>query len=154
MTAADEADLLLFVGGEPGPGVDPLRGLDTSFARYERGMAAPVGTFHTAKELEMLIGKRRSPNPVDGRSSPTEKRAWHLPRPQLECVEMVARIAKAEGRRLTVVDVNRPGEHQDLIDRWLTPDTTLPVLVRGGGTRLEGIDEFLPRKVGRFIRGP
>jgi len=54
---------------------------------------------------------------------------------------------------VSIVDVNQPAGFQALVARWVGPNDVLPILVRPDGARLEGIEEFGPRRVRRFIRG-
>jgi len=86
------------------------------------------------------------------RSDPSAGRSWHLPPEQVDCINLVLQLARREGRDVTIVDVDRAEGRQDLIDRWVGADDSLPILVRPDGARLKGIEQFVPRKVRQFIR--
>lgn len=145
MAASGGADLFLFVAGEPDTGINSTRDVESSVARRVAGalggrlwLRSPGGTSQLTD---------------DARVSLADERPWHLPPQQIHCVNMVFEIAQGKGRRVTLVDVNRAAGHQDLVDRWVGPDGVLPLLVRLDGTRLEGIEEFVPRKIRRLISG-
>jgi hypothetical protein len=70
------------------------------------------------------------------------------------CVNLVLEAADRVGRAVTLVNVEDPREDQALIQRWVTPDTLLPLLVRFDGATLSGSESFLPRAVKRFVAGP
>jgi hypothetical protein len=77
---------------------------------------------------------------------------WHLPREVIGCVNLVFEVARREGRTVAVVDVSHPGEHQELVDRWVGPDDPLPMLVRSDGAKLGGTDKFAPPILRQFVR--
>lgn len=93
-----------------------------------------------------------SPGPDELEKPPlTDERPWHLPPAQMACVQIVLDAAKRQGRGVVVVDVDRPGEHKDLVDRYVGSNDVLPLLVREDGARLEGEERFAPAEVRRFI---
>jgi hypothetical protein len=55
------------------------------------------------------------------------------------------------GKALKVVDVNRPSGDQGLVQRWVTRETLLPLLVSPNGRRLEGIESFVPSRLKDFL---
>jgi hypothetical protein len=69
------------------------------------------------------------------------------------CVRMAVELAKSTSTALRVIDITRPGDAGDLIQRWVTPETLFPLLVAPDGRRLEGIDWFVPSIVRKFYRG-
>ncbi|MGA7860848.1 MAG: hypothetical protein WCB19_03205 [Thermoplasmata archaeon] len=145
MAAAGGTDLLLFVAGEPGPGADSMRDVETSMVRRMAGSI--VGGW--------WFGAKRGGSRSAGSSPPAhpDDQLWHLPPEQIGCANMVFDIAQRMGRTVALVDANRPAGHQDLVERWVGSDSLLPLLVRRDGARLEGVDEFIPRTVRRFIGG-
>ena len=147
MPAAGAGDLLLFVAGEPDSGVPSVRNASGSFAMRVGGALMPPGLF-------MKPAPGPSPAPDHAKLAPTQERSLHLPPQQIYCVNTVLEAARREGRKVTVVDVDQPAGRQDLVDRWVGPDDVLPLLVRPDGARLEGDENFSPRKVRRFIDGP
>ena len=52
------------------------------------------------------------------------------------------------------MDVNRPGEHLDLVHRVVGPNDVLPILLRPDGARLEGTENFVPDVLSRFLSRP
>ena len=71
------------------------------------------------------------------------------------CVNLVREIAEQRGRSVTVVDVDRPAPDQrPLIERWVRTSDVLPLLVRPDGARLEGLENFEPGTVRKFIDRP
>ncbi|HKN06342.1 MAG: hypothetical protein ABR888_01620 [Thermoplasmata archaeon] len=140
----------LFVAGEPDSGVVSLqKGKTTVFDRVVDtvlpfGGRVPISrSSHPPGDVPPAIG--------EADPSLTEDRPWHLPRQQLLCVDMVLRAARRQRRTVTVVDVNRASAQQGLVDRWVGPNDVLPLLARADGSRLEGIEEFVPQKVRKFI---
>lgn len=146
MAALRGFDLLLFVAGEPDTGPPSLR--DSTIPSSVRliGSIVPLG-------LVMKAAKPTSTDSEQGRFERSEHPAWHLPPAQIHCVNTVFEIAEEEKRELTVVDVDRPKGRQDLVARWVGPDNVLPLLVRPDGARVEGVENFAPERVRRFIRG-
>jgi hypothetical protein len=137
---------LLFVGGEPGPGPESMRDVETSMGR--RMLGSVVGNWWTPR----VPGPSQSG--VAAQAPLPDDLPWHLPPPQIQAANMVFEIADRFGRKVAVVDVNRPGQNQGLVDRWVGTSGILPLLVRSDGGRLEGIEEFVPKKVRRFIGAP
>ncbi|HEY1198813.1 MAG TPA: hypothetical protein VGG32_08845 [Thermoplasmata archaeon] len=157
MSSAGEDEIFLFVAGEPETGVDSLgksmvKSKDGTFGRvveafFPFGARTPISlSAHPPGDIPPAMGEAQPPL--------TDSRPWHLPPQQVQCAEMVLKIARREQRRVTVVDVNRASVHQDAVDRWVGPNDVLPLLVRPDGSRLEGIEEFAPQKIRRFIGRP
>ncbi|MGC2289654.1 MAG: hypothetical protein WA688_07350 [Thermoplasmata archaeon] len=146
MAAAARTDFLLFVAGEPDSGIGSTRDTETSIVRRMAGTV--VGGWWLGPD-----GGSSRPA-ADTQVPPNDGRPWHLPPQQIQCVNLVYEIADDLGRSVAVVDANRTAGRQDLVDRWVGADGLLPLLVRRDGARLQGIEEFVPARVRRFIRGP
>jgi hypothetical protein len=146
MAAAGGLDFLLFITGGGSADLDPLRDVETSIGPRLMGMVAPI------QWVARPTGSGTKSTPTDG-TPPAEGLPRHLPMPEGQCVEMVLEIARKEGRRVTVIDVDRAGERQPLVNRWVGENDVLPLLIRPDGARLEGLEEFLPARVRRFILG-
>jgi hypothetical protein len=144
MAAAAEHDLILFVAGEPDSGVGSLQDSGASFFGRLGGGFAPATMYLGMHEKAAPVGETPPP-------STAQQRAWHLPPGQVDCVNMVLDLAERAGRKVTVIDVNRPLEHEELVHRWVRSDDLLPMLVRSDGPRLMGLEKFVPRKVRQFI---
>jgi hypothetical protein len=142
VAAPTRDDFLLFVGGEPGSS-----GKDLNWTVFQR-----LTSFIFPQSIRWL-SRRLSPARSEDARPPagTEKSSWHLPREAVASVNLVTHIVRRNGRSLTVVDVNRRSGQRALVDRWVTPNTVLPLLVRADGARLEGCDEFIPKRVRRFV---
>jgi len=133
-------DLLLFVGGEPIDPNDPLQQVSASvFARF-------------ANTLLPAVAWSRSPSKVRPADPAATGPPWHLGRQEIFCVNQVLEVAEKLGRSVTVVDVNRAGEQQPLVDRWVGNEDILPILVRPDGERLEGSENFSSSILRKFIR--
>lgn len=52
---------------------------------------------------------------------------------------------------MKVVDVHRPAGDHDLVERWVTRETPLPLLVSPNGGRLQGIESFVPSRLKHFL---
>ena len=145
MIAATPLGLILFVAGEPDPGIPSIR--DTRVHLVDRmiGMSA-AGNFSTVPP------PGPGPSTRDEQSLPPGEPPWRLPPEQIHCVNTVLEMAKREGSTVTVVDVDRAGDRQHLVDRWVEEDQVIPLLVRADGSKLGGIENFTPRKVRWFIR--
>ncbi len=151
MTSAGEGDLLLFVAGEPDSGVGSLQNGKTNVFDRVIDAALPFGG-------HIPVSRSSSPPgavPPLGEADPsmTDDRPWHLPPQQLRCVDLVLQLARRQRKRVTVVDVNRAGAQQPLVDRWVGANDVLPLLVRPDGARLGGVEQFVPQRVRRFL-GP
>jgi hypothetical protein len=146
MAAVGVPDLVLFVAGEPDSRIDPGRDVQTTLPGRFAGMFIPS---------QWWIGGRSkysAPEVIEPASA--DGLPWHLPRQEVMCVNMVLEVARRNGRNVTVVDVNRAAEYQPLVDRWVTPADVLPLLVRPDGARLEGLENFVPQTLRRFLRPP
>ncbi len=98
MAAAGGTDLLLFVAGEPGPGADSMRDVETSMVRRMAGSI--VGGW--------WFGAKRGGSRSAGSSPPAhpDDQLWHLPPEQIGCANMVFDIAQRMGRTVALVDAN------------------------------------------------
>src|SRR5208282_3026276 len=146
MFGAEGNDLMFFVAGEPDSGAHSVRlggvGLLLRWTsmivpgagRLGPGGAAPPGTQFEQTPL-------------------SDQRAWHLPAQQLICANMVLDAAEHAGRAVTIIDVDRPGDQQSLVERWFGPQDVIPILVRPDGNRIMGVENFSPERVRRFIQG-
>lgn len=129
MVPNDPRRFLLFAGGEPDRGDDG------------RGMASQLGPF---KRLIQLPG-RPDLGPGEG------ELPWQFPVEQRACVRLVLDMARSVGRVVQVVDVNRPAGDRDLVERWVTPETVLPLLISPDGRRREGAESFVPSQIRKFL---
>ncbi|MGI0129399.1 MAG: hypothetical protein ACREDE_01560 [Thermoplasmata archaeon] len=146
MVAAARVDLLLFVAGEPDPGIPSPRDVTLSMGARIWGSLVPVGLVTKPGTGPLYSAESALPPP----SKPV---AWRLPPQQIHCMQAVLDAARREGRTVTVVDVDRSAGRRDLVDRWVGSDDVLPLLVRPDGSRLEGLENFSPRKLRQFIHG-
>jgi len=138
-----ETPLILFVGGEPGPGLPSLHSNQYSFfARGAGGFAPPV--------LMMGLHEPASPPGTPRASDPD---AWHLSPETIDCANLVIDLAERAHTPVTVIDVHRAGTDDELVRRWVNPTDLLPVLVRPDGARLAGPEYFTPGRVRKFIAG-
>jgi hypothetical protein len=144
MAAPGRTDLLLFVAGEPGPPADPMRDVTSSLMRVTGSI---VGDWWRGRK-----GNQSSPT-ASPQSEGVDSATWHLPPQQIQAVNLVFDIAHRMKRSVGLIDVNRPGIHQELVAWWVGPEGVLPLLVRPNGARLQGLEGFTPGKVRRFIQG-
>jgi hypothetical protein len=144
MASLTGLDFLLFVSGRPDPNADVLRDVETSFGSRLVGFFLPVSWRRSSK-----------PKPGAAAPAPTSPDALpaHLAPPEQQCVAMVLDLARREGRRVTVVNVEDPGAHRSRMERWVGANDVLPLLVRPDGGRLEGLEEFQPARVRQFLVG-
>jgi|HubBroStandDraft_1064217.scaffolds.fasta_scaffold14723_6 hypothetical protein len=140
-------DLIMFIAGEPDSGRPSLRQSTVSSLARAVGAAVPLG---------LVMKSSQGPTTVSGTSPSQSYRGtrWHLPPEQVHCINTVLEVAEQEDRKVAVVDVDRSDGRQDLVARWVGPDDVLPLLVRPDGARLQGIENFSPRTVRRFVRRP
>ncbi|MGA8605164.1 MAG: hypothetical protein WB788_08955 [Thermoplasmata archaeon] len=127
-------DLLMFVAGEPGSGENP----GWKYVGFLDG------------SIRQKAGSRPAGDPPPPGALGDEP--WHLPPEMIKHVNVVVGVAHGEGRTVTVVDVNRAFEHQDLVRRWVGPNDVLPILVGPDGSRLEGTENFVPQVLRQFMR--
>jgi hypothetical protein len=114
-----------------------------------------------SRMLGEMVGnwwKRRQKHPAaapgSGNPALAEDRPWHLPAQQIMATNLVFEVAGSLGQTVRLIDVNQPGRDQDLVTRWVGDGGVVPLLVRTDGRRLQGLEEFLPKKVRRFIGSP
>ncbi len=72
---------------------------------------------------------------------------------QAEAARLVLDIAQKCQVAVRVVDVEHAGADQPLVDRWVTSDRTLPLLLRYDGAALAGEESLVPGAVARFLQG-
>jgi hypothetical protein len=144
MVASSGHDLLLFVAGEPASGVPAPRDVTLSMGARMWGAFVPIG-------LMLKAGQGPSYSPDSALPPPGKEGAWRLSPQQIHVVNAVLDVARREGRTVTVVDVDRAAARQDLVDRWVGSDDVMPLLVRPDGARLEGLENFSPGRLRRFI---
>ena len=148
-SAEAPSSLVLFVAGEPQVTPD-IHQSTVGMAARLTGMVSPGGAT-LPKSLRSQYSKD-SWGPDDLPQSPSSDQvSWHLPPSQMACLDIVLEAAKRQQRTVLVVDVDRPGEHRDLVNRYLGPDDVLPLLISPDGARLEGEEEFTSTKVRKFI---
>jgi hypothetical protein len=143
--------LVLFVAGEP----DTMPSVRQSTVGFGMRFGGQLlgGPVYLPKNLRPT-GTEPQPGPNE-LEDPTHAgpRAWHLPPSQMHCLQIVLDSAKRLQREVLVVDVDQPGELEDLVRRWVGPEDVLPLLVRPDGKRLEGQERFDPARVRQFIAG-
>lgn len=130
MQAAVFPPVLLFVAGAPDPG------------ELRPPIAGAWGRMLMPASMVLSAGPPPSTPPPG---------AWHLPREMEMAVEVVMKEADRRQIPVRVVDVNRPGEDRPLVERYITPDDLLPLLVRSDNTRLEGFEQFTPAEIRQFL---
>lgn len=130
MATHESKPFLLFAAGEPDRGNDGR---------------ALVSTFHRTAAIVQLPPKDPEVLPQRG-----EVR-WHYPVEQRMCVQLVLSLAEPMGKAVKVVDVHRPAGDHDLVERWVTRETLLPLLVSPNGGRLQGIESFVPSRLKHFL---
>jgi hypothetical protein len=138
-------DLVMFVAGEPDSGRPSLRQSTVSGLTRAVGAVVPLG----------VVMKSPQGPPTDSGTVPSQSSRgtrWHLPPEQVHCINTVLEVAEQEDRQVAIVDVDRSDGRPDLVARWVGPDDVLPLLVRPDGARLQGIENFSPRTVRRFVR--
>ncbi|HYA57242.1 MAG TPA: hypothetical protein VEH57_02090 [Thermoplasmata archaeon] len=143
MASPNRAHLILFVAGEPYTGIGETDDLNLSVAQRAGGLIVGNWLFDSPQAKRLLRAARNGDS--------TEPPTWHIPRPQNQAAALVLDVAEENGREVTIVDVNRPEGQQSLVDRWVGPDDLLPLLVRTDGARLQGIEEFVPKRVREFV---
>jgi len=143
--------LVLFVAGEPE--VDPgVRSSRVGFGDRLARMVVP-GTGYRPKEVAAESDELPSgPAGTEGASDP-DARPWHLPPGQMACLQVVLDSAERLRQAVLVIDVDRPGAHQNLVDASVGSEDVLPILVRADGARLQGQESFAPAAVRRFLMG-
>ncbi|HYB78343.1 MAG TPA: hypothetical protein VEG66_01095 [Thermoplasmata archaeon] len=147
MAAPGTADLLLFVAGIPGEAEEPE--LHSSIVRWFLGTNAEVRFARWRRDRK----QRSSESAVSAEPLASDESPWHLPREVVASVELVCDAASRAGKHVTLVDVNRPGMHQELVQRWVGGNDVFPLLVRPDGSRLEGIENFNPHHLRAFVTG-
>jgi len=143
MALASGTEFLLFVAGEPDATGDSMRDVNTSIGSRLVSTIAPVGHWTQPSRREQRPGFSSGPE--------AEEQSWHIPQQQHVCVDLVVNTANNAGKSVRVIDVNRPEDFRELVGRWVGSADVLPLLVSPDGARLEGVEEFVPHKVRRFI---
>lgn len=70
---------------------------------------------------------------------------------QLACAQIVLDAIRGTRWQLRFVDVNRAGDAQPLVQRYVSDDDVLPILVRTDGARLAGNESFSKSSVRSFV---
>lgn len=140
--AGDE--LLLFVAGMPGE------------AESQQTHSTLLQWFLGANAESRISGGgpgRDRASPQDTRVGPEggEGPPWHLPREMMMAIQLVCEAASRVGRHVRLVDVNRAGPDEELVQRWVGAGDIFPLLIRPGGGRMEGTENFTRRAVRRFV---
>jgi len=141
--------LVLFVAGEPemAPSVnDSGAGLLPRLAgSFLVGPAILAKSLRPGADEESPDRRAWEPPP------PSDYRHWHLPPSQAACLDVVLEAARRARRPLLVVDVDRPGDQREMVERFVGSEDVLPLLVRPDGARLVGQEHFAPAVVRKFI---
>lgn len=141
-------DLLLFVAGIPGE-ADELE-LHSTLVRWFLGTNAEVRLERWRRDRK----RTATDEAASGGPSSLDDAPWHLPREMIASVDLVCEAASRVGKHVTLVDVNRPGIHQELVRRWVGKNDVFPLLIRSDGHRLEGTENFTAHKVRTFLVSP
>ena len=141
--------LILFVAGEPQSTPD-LRESTVGMGERLVGLIVP-GAGIPARELRPGSAENPSSATDIGATPSSDPRPWHLPPSQTACLDIVLDTAERQREEVLVVDVDRPGEHRDLVERYVGSNDVLPLLLRPDGARLEGLENFTPARVRKFI---
>ena len=68
-----------------------------------------------------------------------------------EAIRLVLRLVQEKGKTLHIVDVGKESSFRRVIEEHLHHLRRFPVLVRPDGRRLEGVEEFTPEKLEKFL---
>jgi hypothetical protein len=148
-TAELPGQLVLFVAGEPQTSPD-IRQTTAGMGERIAGLMIP-GAGAAFKDLRFGHPENR-PRTNDLEQPPSSGQPhWHLPPSQVACLDMVMDAAERKRIGVLVVDVDRPGMFQDLVERYVRPNDVLPLLVRSDGARLGGEESFTAARVRKFI---
>lgn len=134
MAAPSPSSLLLFVAGDPD--------LAHSLGRFPRVTSRLLGFFIPPSLVSP--GTEGAPLETDG--------MWLVPADQLMCAERLAETVKGSPYTVRMVDVNRPGDDRPLVERYVTAQDVLPIVVRPDGSRLVGLESFTPGSLRRFLQ--
>ncbi len=126
----------MFLGGPPTR--DPELGL-TAYPWWSSFTAEPGGRFTSTAWNDDPEPEEFLPDRVYGE--------------QGRCGRLVLDMAQRLRVVLSVYDVRHPQADRNLVATYVHDGDDLPVLVRQDGTRLVGEESFVPRTVGRFLRG-
>jgi hypothetical protein len=141
MGAAGVPALMLFVSGS----LDPDQLPPDQRAIVGLQIIGPMGF-----PLRAPVGARSDPHPARNEAPPETVLAPE----SVTCVNLVLEQAAQAEREVTLVNVEAPGPRRPLVERWVRPNTLLPLMVRFDGATLSGSEEFTPSNVRRFVRGP
>ena len=125
--------MLLFVAGAPDPGDERPRPMPF-WSRMMSGVAP---------------GYPFAPSGL--REGEVEPGAWHLPGDMQIAVDTVHEEATRRHLSVRVIDVNRPGPDRELVEKYVGSEDLLPLLVRSDNGRLDGLENFTPGAVRRFL---
>ena len=149
MSAPRFPDVVLFVAGEPET-TPSVREAGAGVMPRMTGMVFGAGV---RTPMDPNSPDRSRYNPDQYQAPPlTDQRPWHLPPQQTICLDLVLEVAGQLQREVLVIDSNRPLDQKTLVDRWVGPNSVLPMLVRPDGWRLEGVENFTKAKVRQFLQ--
>jgi hypothetical protein len=89
-----------------------------------------------------------------GGHEPADRLPGQMYGDQAEIGRMVLDLARKCGVSVKVIDVDRSGADLGLVQKWVSPNDELPVLVRPDGARLAGSEAMVPATVAEFLQGP
>jgi len=142
--------LILFVAGEPKT-VPSLRESGAGLAPRVAGMFTGNALIAAGAPTQPWASTR--PPHGSAESGTAGGPEWYLPPDQMTSLNLVLDIAEHRGHEVIVIDANRPGNQQALVDQYVRPNDVFPILIRWDGARLEGDENFVPAKVRRFVEG-
>jgi hypothetical protein len=155
------------VGSTPPP---PAGGWDTPHgpagAAAPAGLNAPFVLFVAGEPFRDAVPSAENPlitvMDVRGGLGPSELIGGHVPAdqdsgqiygPQAEMARMVLAIAEKCNVPVKLVNVDSSGPDAPLVERYISADDDLPILVRADGARLAGSESLVPLKVAEFLQG-
>jgi hypothetical protein len=127
------AQFVLFIAGEP----------------FRDAVPSAENPMVTVVDLRGGMG----PSDLIGGHVPADHDPGQIYGPQAEIARMVLDIAKKCNVQVKIVDVDDPGGDAPLVERYLSSDDDLPVLIRLDGARLVGEESIVPLKVAEFLQG-
>jgi hypothetical protein len=105
-----------------------------------------ASTFHRARVILQLPPK----HPVRIREGDGTARS-DFPPDVGSCLRVAVGVATSLGKTVSVIDISRPGNRRELVERHVHAETLLPLMVSPSGRRLEGLECFVPRHLRAFL---
>jgi hypothetical protein len=146
MTELDPRDVLMYVKSE-----DVIRKVLPPDAHDEAIRGFRAQAFYCVPPVAANYGGHIGPAHDVGYFGNKPVIDKEIPEAEEEAVQRAMKAVYDQGKKLYIVDVGKESALRRVIEEHLHSLRDFPVLVRPDGRRLEGVRNFSPENLGRFL---